>query len=246
MSHHLHHELRDLLAGQHDWLLMLLAQDDDLRTRIPFARLTDMRILEGLLLKFAASQPQAPRGAIVSLWSQYYFASLCLPLAASVLVTGRMFMPLDGSGVVFDDQGKPAAIQLSIPKTPRNLPELSLYQAMNDHLIPLAAVLAQAGGISQRVIWGNACHYLEWLTNWLAEDERLSCEGARQSRLFIDRDHLPDGRVNPLKGAIRYEGPGRLPELRRRKVCCLRYCIPGTATCGGLCPKPDIRQRALA
>ncbi len=245
MQHQDQVKLRGLLAGEHDWMLPLLAGTDDIRPALRCGGIIDEAVLAPLLDRYGAHQGDAPRNAVVSLWSQYYFATLCLPLMATALACGQSSVAVGQSAVLLDDQGRPAAIKIADTAAAGTW-ETPLDPLLHDHLAPLAALLARLGGMSEKVIWGNAAHYLEWFIGWLDQRACLPQPVMAGLHAFLARERLPDGRPNPLKGAIRYEGDSPVPELRRRKVCCLRYVIPGMVTCGGLCPRPEIRARALA
>ncbi|MFB9222630.1 siderophore-iron reductase FhuF [Paracoccus cavernae] len=238
-------KLRALLGGEHDWMLPLLAEESDIRPALRCSRIADEAVLSPLIDRFAAHQPDSPRHALVSLWSQYYFATLCLPLMAQVLANGRDRIAVGDSAVVLDGEGKPAALRIAATQAVCAPCETPLDPLLCDHLVPVTRALAALGGISDKVIWGNAAHYLEWFIGWLESRGCLPEATMAGLSRFLERDRLPDGWANPLKGAIRYEGGRAVPELRRRKVCCLRYVIPGMVTCGGLCPRPEIRAQAL-
>lgn len=246
-------KVQALLAGQHDWMLPLFAPEDDCRPAFACARITEEAVLAPLLDRFASLQDGAPRNAVVSLWSQYYFATLCLPLMASALACGENSVAIGQSAILMDESGKPAAVKITRGCAGPKACETPLDPVLDDHLCPLATTLAKLGGLSEKVIWGNAAHYLEWFIGWLGTQGSLPEATRAGLRHCLERDRLPDGRPNPLKGAIRYEGgqaatdpqtAAGAPDLRRRKVCCLRYVIPGMVTCGGLCPRPEIRAQA--
>ncbi|MNF01404.1 hypothetical protein D3C80_2003890 [compost metagenome] len=85
--------------------------------------------------------------------------------------------------------------------------------------------MAAWSGLSQKVLWGNAAHYLEWII--------------KQFPGGSTRFALPV----PMMDAIRYvEEDGAC--VRRRKICCLRDRVPGVEYCGSLCPDRKIRTKS--
>ncbi|MBS1165685.1 MAG: TonB-dependent siderophore receptor [Proteobacteria bacterium] len=64
---------------------------------------------------------------------------------------------------------------------------------------------------------------------------------------YLDKgtsDHkLADGTDNPLQGLIkRIPDAGGTSLQSQRKVCCLRYLVPGVGGCGATCPLPQGRR----
>jgi len=96
---------------------------------------------------------------------------------------------------------------------------------VSTHLTPLVDTLARQSGLSRKVFWGNAAHYLEWIVRQLPG----------QNPDFA----LP----TPMTDAIRYVEEDGL-RVRRRKVCCLRDRIPGIEDCGSLCPDRVKRMKS--
>ena len=50
--------------------------------------------------------------------------------------------------------------------------------------------------------------------------------------------------LNPMFGAVCYPLESGEP-VRRRKICCLRYLLPGDEGCGSLCPLLKVRTQTL-
>jgi len=91
--------------------------------------------------------------------------------------------------------------------------------------------------LSPRPLWCDAAGYLNWIVRELdpGNDE---AEG-----LALFAKTLPDGSDNPLHGLIkRLPGADGNAVLTQRKVCCLRYMVPGVGGCGETCPLPQGRQ----
>ncbi len=170
-------------------------------------------------------------------------ACLCLPAAALALLSGRWAsMSPDELAMVLDEDGLPAALRWLEPVSLRPVAaDAAFTMLVVDILTPVVAALAGAGsGVSARVLWGNAAHYLEWLPCWLLSEGMVSATRAQTVLTMLDRPVFPGGQRNPVAGAIHYGGLPRLPDNRRRKVCCLRNRLDSAdvAGCGSLCPSP--------
>ncbi|AGT08270.1 siderophore-iron reductase FhuF [Paracoccus aminophilus] len=240
-------QIRTRLAGQPDWLAEMLVGGEDPRNGHLCADLMAPGGLDAVLRLFGENHEGAARPAVSSLWSQHYFALLCLPLIAAALPHDE---PVAGAPeqieMICDEIGRPVALRLCAGSPQAtSWDETPLDPLLQGHLLPMVAAIARAGGISARVLWGNAAHYIEWLIGALKEQGRLSETGQRGAELFLHRLSLPDGQPNPLRDAIHYQGLPPAPECRSRKTCCLRYLLPNVPTCGTLCPRPEIRARAL-
>ncbi|QRM54193.1 siderophore-iron reductase FhuF [Sinorhizobium sp. BG8] len=92
-------------------------------------------------------------------------------------------------------------------------------------------------GVSQRLLWNNAAAYLSWIVG------EIEVFGGAQSpcgKCLMENECWSDGKRNPLYGTIRTcEKDGNC--FSCRKVCCLRYALPGVCGCGNLCPLPQGR-----
>lgn len=251
-------EIRSMMSGPLDWMLPLLADSDDPRPSLRCDRLLEPATLAAVLHRYALQHPDAPMRAVASIWSQGYFASLCLPLIFCALVQGRaVSAPLNQTEIVFDAEGRAVAVRPmgAFHDNPAQF-DTPLDPLMSEHLMPLVAAIAAEARVSARVLWGNAAHYIEWLIGWLDEQGRFSAELAAAAYRFLSRSHLPDGTTNPFKDAIHYAGhcagnstetaASKMPDLRRRKVCCLRYAVDGVPNCGNLCPSPEVRRGLLS
>ncbi|WP_018632531.1 siderophore-iron reductase FhuF [Neomegalonema perideroedes] len=237
-------EMRRILADLPAWIGEMVVAPEDARRTPPCADLLDPTRFEALFAPCLA--PDEVRAAKLSFWSQYYFGSLCLPVAACALLTGRaVSAPLTACAFAPNAEAMPAAFRIGTElwaKPGRGL----LDGLLEDHLRPAVAAFAQAGPLAERVLWGNAAHYLEWLVGWMAAEGRADPGLVEEARDFLERPLLPDGRRNPLAGAIHYGGGQPSAETRRRKTCCLRYRLACAADCGGLCPKIAAQGRRAA
>lgn len=200
---------------------------------------------DGIVDRYGAAFPNADRRAIVSLWTLYYFSMLTIGTALAWLEL-RRFLPvsLDETSVCLDPKtAAPTAFLL------RDLGEqrkLDIHEAMQpllrQHIEPLAGAISARTRVSTKLLWGNAAGYLDWIVEEAGRqtDPALAAEGAR---LFQDAV-FPDGKKNPLCDTLRVMTDENGMEFKRRKVCCLRYCLPAIGGCGQTCPLPEGRQQA--
>ncbi|MDD2868466.1 siderophore-iron reductase FhuF [Neomegalonema sp.] len=241
-------EMRRILADQPAWIGALVAASGDssggARILLPCADLLDPARFESVFAPCLA--PGELRAARLSFWSQHYFGSLCLTVAACALLTGRpVSAPLACCAFAPNPEGMPAAFRVEADLWAG--PGRGLLDGLlEDHLSPAVAALSAAGPLAERVLWGNAAHYLEWLVGWMESEGRAAPGAVAQAQDFLERPLLPDGGRNPLAGAIHYAGEAPAPETRRRKTCCLRYRLDCVADCGALCPKTAAQRRRAA
>lgn len=198
------------------------------------------------------------RRALASEWSKQYFSRLLPPVLAAVLLLDLALpLALNDMGLLFDDRGAPLAFKLfSAPSCPRPPQAGSrLAPLVDGHLAPLIDALARHTRLSPRVFWSNAGNHIEWMLTAVAAfpDAPLAAVTARldEARAMLKARHRTDGRPNPLYLPVRYldarpaaatrpTARDGLPEppWRQRRVCCVRYLLPGTELCGN-CPLLD-------
>lgn len=95
--------------------------------------------------------------------------------------------------------------------------------------------------MTARLLSSNAATILEWTLSQAGTDGAASGKVLQHGFAMLAAETLPQGRRNPLFEPVRYPLEGRVP-TRRRRVCCLRYLLPGEENCGSLCPLPDVRK----
>lgn len=199
------------------------------------------RLLQGPALAEALNMQATPFGdadrrAAASLWSQYYFGALIGAVAAIGLAGGRTALPIDphSVGVVLEG-GLPAGLALPhAGRTARPWEAVEDFLALfRSHLTPMVDRLSAHAKASPRLFWGNAAAILGWA---LGEGCAMRPEAGdpvllRQS--LLEAPLWPDGGPNPLFGAFKSCGE---PGIAVRKVCCVRYLLPGVPGCGPICP----------
>jgi ferric iron reductase protein FhuF len=229
-------------AGDHAWCADKLLLSQDLADGVPlpaffrdggFARAID---------RYAEISGGSDRRAVISMWTLYYFSGLSIPYLIARRLAGQMLpVGFEEMTIALSEDGLPRAF--GVPHRGRADEGCdddcfgAVGPLLESHLDQAVAVLKQHG-ISAKLCWNNAAVYIDYAlrqTNIAAE------AGLADLPLFV-RGCLPGGGINPFCGAIRQlEEEGKC--VSRRKVCCLRYMLPGVPSCGTLCALPEQRKQ---
>jgi ferric iron reductase protein FhuF len=105
----------------------------------------------------------------------------------------------------------------------------------------VVGLLKQRAGISTKLAWNNAAVYIDYAFN-TTDRSPLEGDDPWPSRPLFDRPRLADGSRNPFHACLRHEFEAGVSHCRR-KVCCLRYMLPGIPGCGELCALPELRKQ---
>ncbi|MCG7599681.1 siderophore-iron reductase FhuF [Halomonas sp. McH1-25] len=199
-------------------------------------------VLERYAVEFMTPVYRRPdRRALMSQWSKYFLAyTVSLPVAANLLLDRRLPVTFDTLGVQLDELG--LAERLVVAHEGEGIEvaqgdvEARLRPLMDDLLGPAIAAMTAHTGIGKKALWSNAGHYYAYLIDQLqALPERPSAvnDGAHLMNLPC----FADGERNPLYRPVRQveNAAGDTESLRR--VCCVRYKLPGLDYCGN-CPLP--------
>ncbi len=112
---------------------------------------------------------------------------------------------------------------------------------MDRHLSRVVALLREKTGISAKLAWNNAAVYIDYAFNATDHAPRDG-DDHWPSRPLFDCPQLSNGTRNPFHGCLRHEMEEGAVQCRR-KVCCLRYMLPGIPGCGELCALPELRKQ---
>lgn len=209
------------------------------RIVVPVSALPEHReaVLDAMVRHYGGDPAQHAR-ALMSQWSKYYFGRAAPAGVVAALTLGRpLDMTLEHTFVALDD-GMPVALYFAADAlgAPCDDPA-PRYAGLVAHLGAVIDVLAAMGRVTPRVLWSNAGNLLDYLLDtcrslpcaadpvrdagWLFGSTCFACE------------------PNPLRMPVRDAVP-RSPLLptpfRARRVCCLRYEIPGETQLCGSCP----------
>ncbi|SIQ24122.1 ferric iron reductase protein FhuF [Rhizobium sp. RU20A] len=184
------------------------------------------------------------RRAMASLWSLYYFSCLGIPYVLARRLEGEMLpVAFEDTVIALTPDGLPRAFGLSGPveQAAGDIGDgvlATLNPLVTDHFREAVRLMKAHGGIAPKLAWNNAAVYLDYALRTTLNVERLP-----EADTLVEETLLPDGSPNPFCGALRYEDESGA-RVCRRKVCCLRYLVPGVESCGSLCALPSQRNAA--
>lgn len=198
------------------------------------------RLAETLRL-FGESHAGADARAITSMWTCWYLGVLVPPaVTACVLLDDAPALALEDIGLSLTLSGAVHAVRFTAPSGNGTACRMVRLRALLDsHLVPFAEAVAERCGLSRNLVWSNAAAYFAW-TGAVLERQHGRAEATR----FLGEAAFADGLANPLHGRIRAvddEGCS----VARRRVCCLRYLLPGVPGCGAVCPLPAVRESGV-
>ncbi|MDP3256140.1 MAG: siderophore-iron reductase FhuF [Bosea sp. (in: a-proteobacteria)] len=220
---------------------------DDGAPHLEGPRLLELATLRELIERFGATQPGGEPRAVVSMWSQWHFSNTVVPATVAQLLAGiALPLTLQEGRFALHDNGCTAGIVVppDRPLAPCRA-EAGFEALIEGHLSPLIALLAAHFGVAAKLLWNNAAVSLAWSVQQCAADPRVDREGLLAAQALLTSVLTPAGRKNPLDGALR---PSALAPMEgcQRKICCLRYLLPGMADCGSFCPLPRHARAAAA
>lgn len=223
-------------------VLRLPAADQQAR---PATDLLHPSVLDEVLAQYRPDGLHRDPRALLSLWSQYYFLRLLPPVLAANLIMDRALpLELDGMEVIIGDDGLPAAFVLPDEGAPfeTGTSVRARFQVLGErHMAPLINAWTHRARLSERVLWGNAGRYLDWM---LTQFQELGQPPQVWSPLYDWLNMADDGggRPNPLYKLYRYCPRSNGEPLHRvRRTCCIRYRLPDISICPE-CPRLCGRQ----
>ncbi|MBJ6125712.1 siderophore-iron reductase FhuF [Microvirga splendida] len=201
--------------------------------------LLDRGISETLLARFAEVHAGGDRRAVVSMWTQWHFGALIIPTTAALLLLGReLQVQLERIDLAIDGSGKTAAIILPDAEPSEGSdPEGCFSGLFQNHVEPLIRSFAGQFRVSPRLLWNNAADIFEWALDQAEAIGAVRPDALQEGRSLLCSRLARNGQPNPMYGLVRHvdQGDGT---VRQRKLCCLRYLLPGVACCGSICPSP--------
>lgn len=200
---------------------------------VPADRLADPAVFAALLDRFGRRYPGADRHAVASFWSQHYFARLTIPLTALCLAAGMdLGLDLAGLRVRFcAEAGTPLSFHLH-PGGPARSPESLVRALYEEQVAATVAILKRHSGLSARLFWENAGSYGIWILGELARTRPDTAAAAERLLADVQWPRAGCAMLSHIKGAAHEARP------TLRRVCCLRYRLPGVGRCAGSCPLP--------
>jgi len=210
---------------------------------IPGRDLLDPTVAEDLLGRFAALHPGGDRRALVSMWTHWHFGALIIPTTAAILLLDRNLpVDLDRVRIAVQPDGRTEAVILPDDGADpdRSCPD-PFRRLFDGHVEPLIRHFAGHFRVSPRLLWGNAATILDWTIEQTAAFDGVRPDALARGRALLGGRADRNGPTSPMDGAVQcHVQDGET--IRRRKVCCLRYLLPGMEDCGSLCPVPPERR----
>jgi ferric iron reductase protein FhuF len=226
----------------------LLKAPDDVDV-VACASLLEATDFDAVFARFAARYPaDTDRRALISLWTLHYFSSLLITPAIAFLELGRILpLALEETHLLIDRQsGTPRGFQLAHAGYVDHEADVltGLRPVIREHLDVMIGPLASMSGLGAKTFWTNASAYLSWIIHEVGR--HVDVQRAAAMRAVTECAAWPDGWRNPFAGKVRVEHAANGDYIGNRRVCCLRYCVPGVGGCGGICPVPEGRNTQAA
>ncbi len=219
---------------------------DELTDAVPLRDFFLSGAFSDALATYAAVHGGTDRRAVASMWSLYYFSALSIPyIVARRLGEQALPVAFDRMTLALAKDGLPRAFGIA-DEGEWNMEAdgdvLSMLSPLiKAHLAEVVRHLKAQGGISTRLAWNNAAVYIDYALT-ATEQHRPARASDWIGRPLFDHTTLPDGSANPFLGCLSHEQEEG-ETVCRRKICCLRYLLPGIPSCGNLCALPSQRKQ---
>jgi ferric iron reductase protein FhuF len=187
------------------------------------------------MVKLYGGERETHARALLSQWSKYYFGFAATAGFVAAALLGRpLDMSPDRTHVVLRG-GLPVGLHFAQDALqPSATDPAKRYAPLVDHLNISIETLGAMTKIAPRVLWSNAGNLLDYLFDQCAPQFDLAEDAA-----WLFGPLAADGETNPLRMPVRPATPRAacLPNpFSARRVCCVRYEIPGETQLCGRCP----------
>ena len=182
-------------------------------------------MLQPVLAEFALRYPGVNNAAVVSQWSMNYMSIVVPATLACVLTRDQAIDFWRDDSVLRLDAGQPLALHFATRLPALAAAERADYFSrwVHEHLAPLFATLALAGGLAPKILWGNFVAI--WDGAFARLDPDLSRPGFAEAHRWLEPVSVNHGRLK-LRGLQRQvpsPAPEICPHLPLRRHCCLHY-----------------------
>lgn len=195
------------------------------------------------ILRRYGSRPDLDQRALLSVWTKFYFSRLIPPVvAASLLRRWRLPVAVEQMGLVLNESWVPEAFVLPHGGAAFDEAHLDVLQPLVlENLRPFIEGACAQIKVSPKVLWSNAGNYLEWFVKELGK-AGFSPNVLPPFAHWLEQPRDAQGGRNPLFKPVIYvdipladgaESASR--QWRQRRVCCIRYRLPGEELCSN-CP----------
>jgi ferric iron reductase protein FhuF len=233
-------EIDQLTIGNYSPFANRLVDLLDPRPAVSAARLLDAPMRKNLEERFRRHLGAIDPRAVHSIWVKWYIDAILPPvLLADILLRKTIQVDLPGTDFVLSGDERVDAIKIGGARHSEfDDPFRRFEPIMFDHFAPLIDMWARRTDVTRRVLWSNVGNTFEAM---LRKIEAVSGPTQRlsEAQLILDESDWR-GKPNPIFNAVRYLSKNK-QRVRRRRVCCLQYRLPGRRFCGA-CP---IEERGI-
>ncbi|WP_275791135.1 siderophore-iron reductase FhuF [Pararhizobium gei] len=237
--------LASVFSGEHAWCGEKMMLSSELDNAFPLSDFFASGRFSLALDTYAMAHGGTDRRAVASMWSLYYFSCLAIPYIVAARAERMLPIRFDEMTIALAEDGLPCALGLPHEGDWSEGDDLLALMPplVGRHLSDVVSQLKGHAGLAPKLSWNNAAVYIDYAFN--ATERNPSQDGDDwASRALFEQQQLPDGSANPFLGCLRHEVQGG-QTLCRRKVCCLRYLLPGVPSCGELCALPAQRKQRM-
>lgn len=229
-------------AGTHAWCNEKMVLSDTLADGMALPDFFASGAFDHALDVYTKKSGASDRRAVASMWSLYYFSSLTIPyLVARVLDHQVLPVGFEEMTVALAEDGLPRTFGVAHAGAWHDVDDADVFATlaplMRGHLRDVVGHLKSVGGIAPKLAWNNALVYIDYALR-ASGIEPLNA----QADALIGNKAMPDGSPNPFFDCLRHEEEDGA-RVCRRKICCLRYLLPGVPSCGSLCALPSQRHQ---
>ncbi|RDI58836.1 siderophore-iron reductase FhuF [Microvirga subterranea] len=209
--------------------------------------LLDVGVAEDLMARFASLHPGGDRRALVSMWTHWHFGALIIPTTAAILLLGRNLpVGLEHVRIALQEDGRTEAVIVEDDGSSRETDGTGRFANLfAGHVEPLIDRFAAQFRVSPRLLWTNAATIFDWALQQASAFDGVCRYALDEGYSMLESKSDATGRPNPMSGAMIWREQD-CQKVRKRKVCCLRYLLPGMADCGSLCPLPERSRGTVA
>lgn len=236
-------QLKAIFTGDHAWCGEKLLLSSDMPDGLPLPVFFEADRFGATLDRFASARAAPDRRAATSFWSLYYFSALAIPFIVARRAGWALPARFADMTISVDDEGLPRAFGVPAEgdwlEGEEDLPGM-VQPLVEEHLATAVLLLKERGGMAPKLAWNNAAVYIDYALNATAAGE-AGADDPWSARSLFECPAFADGRKNPFLGCLRHEEIEGTMHCRR-KVCCLRYMLPGIPGCGELCALPEMRH----
>jgi ferric iron reductase protein FhuF len=237
--------LRAVFAGEHAWCGERMMLSEELEGAMPLSEFFGSGAFSAAIDTYAARSGGSDRRAVTSMWSLYYFSALAIPYIVARRAHQALAVSVGEMTIALAEDGLPRAFGLAHNGSWSEGGETDLLNfavpLVHSHLAEIVQQLKTHGDMAPKLAWNNAAVYIDYAYSATAQGSPADA-GDWASRALFEEKTLADGSANPFLGCLRHEIEGE-QTVCRRKVCCLRYLLPGIPSCGELCALPAQRKQ---